>query len=174
MSLTSDPLTGISGVLARMDVLLDTLPPELDTQATFLDTYRRTTVAVGERVEQGRFEDPGWVDRWDVAFADLYVSALEAAVTGGEVARPWRLAFAAPRDLPPLRRLLLGINAHINYDLPQSLIAVIGPEDFAHPGVLARCRGDPSSTGCCSPSTGLARSGSFGRPARRSGTTPAS
>jgi hypothetical protein len=125
-----------------MDVLLDTLPPELDSQATFLDTYRRTTVAVGEQVEQGRFEDPGWVDRWDVAFADLYVSALEAAVTGGEVARPWRLAFAAPRDLPPLRRLLLGINAHINYDLPQSLIAVIGPEDFAHPGVLVRRQRD--------------------------------
>ena len=142
MSLTSDPLTGISGVLARMNVLLDTLPPELDSQATFLETYRRTTVAVGEQVEQGRFEDPGWVDRWDVAFADLYVSALEAAVTGGEVARPWRLAFAAPRDLPPLRRLLLGINAHINYDLPQSLIAVISPEEFDRAALLARRQRD--------------------------------
>ena len=93
-------LTGTPAVLARMDALLETMPPDLDTQRTFLATYRRTTVAVGEQVEQGRFEDPAWVDRWDVAFADLYVSALEARVSGREVPRPWRLAFAAPQDLP--------------------------------------------------------------------------
>jgi hypothetical protein len=137
-----DQLTGIPAVLARMDALLKAMPPDLDTQRTFLATYRRTTVAVGEQVEQGRFEDPGWVDRWDVAFADLYVSALEARVAGREVPRPWRLAFAAPQDLPPLRRLLLGINAHINYDLPQSLIAVIGPEEFDRPALLARRQRD--------------------------------
>ena len=109
----ADQLTGIPAVLARMDALLETMPPDLDTQRTFLATYRRTTVAVGEQVEQGRFEDPAWVGRWDVAFADLYVSALESRVAGREVPRPWRLVFAAPQDLPPLRRLLLGINAHI-------------------------------------------------------------
>ena len=134
MSLTSDPLTGISGVLARMDVLLDTLPPELDTQATFLDTYRRTTVAVGEQVEQGRFEDPGWVDRWDVAFADLYLDALDADAGRRRASpRPWRLAFERRRGLPPLRHVLLGINAHINYDLPQSLLAVIGRRGLRRP-----------------------------------------
>ena len=125
-----------------MDALLETMPPDLETQRTFLATYRRTTVAVGEQVEQGRFEDPAWVDRWDVAFADLYVSALEARVAAREVPRPWRLAFAAPQDLPPLRRLLLGINAHINYDLPQSLIAVISPEEFDRPALLARRQRD--------------------------------
>src|SRR6478752_4532994 len=85
-----DQLTGIPAVLARMDALLKAMPPDLDTQRTFLATYRRTTVAVGEQVEQGRFEDPAWVDRRDVAFADLYVSALEARVAGREVPRPWR------------------------------------------------------------------------------------
>jgi hypothetical protein len=125
-----------------MDALLATLPPDLETQRTFLATYRRTTIAVGEQVELGRFEDPAWVDRWDVAFADLYVSALEARVAGEPVSRPWRLAFGASADLPPLRRLLLGINAHINYDLPQSLIAVISPEDFDEPALLARRQRD--------------------------------
>src|SRR6186997_684704 len=108
MSMTADrvnvaQLTGIPAVLARMDALLETMPPDLDTQRTFLATYRRTTVAVGEQVEQGRFEDPAWVDRWDVTFADLYVSALEAHLSGGHVSRPWRQAFAAPADLPVLR-----------------------------------------------------------------------
>jgi hypothetical protein len=142
MSMTADRATGIPGVLARMDALLATMPPDLDTQRTFLATYRRTTIAVGEQVELGRFEDPPWVDRWDVAFADLYVSALEARVAGASVARPWRLAFGASADLPPLRLLLLGINAHINYDLPQALVAVISPEEFGQPALLARRQRD--------------------------------
>jgi hypothetical protein len=40
--------------------------------------------------------------------------------------------------LPPLAQVLLGINAHINYDLPQALLAVITDEDFEAPRVLAR------------------------------------
>jgi hypothetical protein len=142
VALPAEELTGIPGVLARMDALLDAIPADLATQRTFLATYRRTTIAVGEQVEQGRFEDPDWVNRWDVAFADLYVSALETRVAGREPSRPWRLAFAASADLPPLRVLLLGINAHINYDLPQSLIAVIGPEEFDRPALLARRQRD--------------------------------
>jgi hypothetical protein len=138
----ADELTGIPGVLGRMDALLAAMPSDLTTQRTFLSTYRRTTIAVGKQVEEGRFEDPGWVDRWDVAFADLYASALEAHLSGGHVSRPWRQAFAAPADLPLLRLLLLGINAHINYDLPQALLAVIGPEDFAKPALLARRQRD--------------------------------
>jgi hypothetical protein len=137
-----DQLTGIPGVLARMDALLEAMPSDLTTQRTFLSTYRRTTIAVGKQVEEGRFEDPAWVDRWDVAFADLYVSALEAHLSGGQVSRPWRLAFAAPRDLPVLRLLLLGINAHINFDLPQALLRVISPEDFANPALVARRQRD--------------------------------
>ena len=138
----ADELTGIPGVLGRMDALLAAMPSDLTTQRTFLSTYRRTTIAVGKQVEEGRFEDPGWVDRWDVAFADLYVSALEAHLSGGHVSRPWRQAFAARADLPLLRLLLLGINAHINYDLPQALLAVIAPEDFAKPALLARRQRD--------------------------------
>ena len=133
----ADQLTGIPGVLSRMDALLAAMPSDLTTQRTFLSTYRRTTIAVGKRVEEGRFEDPAWVDRWDVAFADLYVSALEAHLAGGPVSRPWRQAFAAPAELPVLRLLLLGINAHINYDLPQALLAVISPEDFAKPALCS-------------------------------------
>jgi hypothetical protein len=54
------------------------------------------------------------------------------------VPRPWRLAFDAPASLPALRHVLLGINAHINYDLPQALLAVISDDEFADPRVVAR------------------------------------
>ncbi len=75
-------------------------------------------------------------------FADLYLDAVEAHVSGERVPRPWRLAFAAPGALPPLRHLLLGMNAHINYDLPQALLAVISDADFTDPAVLDRRRRD--------------------------------
>lgn len=34
------------------------------------------------------------------------------------------------------------MNAHINYDLPQALLAVISPGDFADPAVIGRRRAD--------------------------------
>ena len=40
------------------------------------------------------------------------------------------------------RDVLLGINAHINYDLPQALLAVITDEEFADPVVVGRRRRD--------------------------------
>jgi hypothetical protein len=129
----------IAEVVAAMDVRLGQLPPERSAHRPFLETYRRTTLAVGTAIENAQFEDPEWVERWDVAFADLYLAALDLDLAGSpDVPRPWRLAFDAPASLPALRQVLLGINAHINYDLPQALLAVISDDEFADPVVVAR------------------------------------
>jgi hypothetical protein len=101
-------------------------------------TYRRTTAAVGEAAAGGLFEDRAWVERWDVVFAGLYLDALRAEIGGAtEPSRPWRLAFRIAPDTSSLRRLLLGINAHVNYDLPQSLLGSITDEEFSDPELLA-------------------------------------
>ena len=50
---------------------------------------------------------------------------------------PWRQSFSAA-DLPPLRHVLLGINAHINFDLPQALLALITDDEFDDPALIAR------------------------------------
>lgn len=136
------PGSAIAGVLAAMEDRLAALPPEREARRAFLETYRRTTLAIAAAIHQGQFEDPGWVEAWDVAFAGLYLDALDADLCGGPVPRPWRLAFAAPASLPPLRHVLLGINAHINYDLPQALLAVIPDKDFADDTILDSRRRD--------------------------------
>ena len=137
------PTRDIATVVAAMNVRLDRMPPERTAQRVFLDTYRRTTLAVGKAIADAQFEDPEWVERWDVAFADLYLAALELDLVGSdEVPRPWRLAFDAPASLPALRHVLLGINAHINYDLPQALLAVISDADFGDPIVMGRRQRD--------------------------------
>src|SRR5450631_2216675 len=133
----------IADVVAAMGQRLDRLPARISHQCVFLSTYQRTTQAVGEAIARASFEDPGWVERWDVSFAELYLAALDTECDGGgKVPRPWQLAFAASPDLPPLRHVLLGINAHINYDLPQALLAVISNDDFADPALMHRRRRD--------------------------------
>lgn len=128
----------IADVVARMRQRLDVLPDELAQRRFFLSTYLRTTQAVGRAIERARFEDPGWVEAWDVTFAELYLQAHD----GKSVARPWRLAFDAPESLPPLAHVLLGINAHVNYDLPQALLAVISDDDFEDRHLMDRRRRD--------------------------------
>jgi hypothetical protein len=133
----------IDAVAARLGEQLDDLPVALEHHRPFLAAYRRITLAVGDAVGRGEFADPDWVGRWDVAFAELYLEALTAEQAPDRTpSRPWRLAFAASPDLPPLRRILLGINAHINYDLPQALLAVIGDEEFRDHSLLERRRAD--------------------------------
>jgi hypothetical protein len=132
----------VEAVVRTMRDRLDALPADQAYLREFLGTYQRTTLAVGKAVDGGEFEDAGWVERWDVAFAELYVAALDAHLSGGTPARPWRLAFDAPPDLPALRHVLLGINAHVNYDLPQALLAVISDDDFADAGLMSSRRRD--------------------------------
>ncbi len=134
----------VAEVAARLRQRLDALPPVAGHRAPFLSAYLRTTEAVGSAVRDGLFDDPAWVQRWDVAFAELYFNAHDADLAGDQaaVARPWRLAFAAPAELPALRHVLLGINAHVNYDLPQAMLAVISAQDFTDPGLIARRRRD--------------------------------
>ncbi len=133
-------MTAIESLLIRMDELLEPLVSSGDGRRHFLETYRRTTRAVAEELDAGGFVDPAWVERWDVAFADLYLDALEAFDAGRQPAEPWRVAFASARNtkLPPLRHVLLGMNAHINCDLPLALLAVVDDEEFANPEIVAR------------------------------------
>ena len=133
---------GVAAVLEQMQERLDSLPADRPGWRPFLATYRRTTAAVGKAIVGAQFEDPEWVERWDVAFAQLYLDAYDAALAGQRVPRPWRLSFDAPSELPPVRRVLLGINAHINYDLPQALLEVINASDFDDPVLMARRRRD--------------------------------
>jgi hypothetical protein len=128
-------------LVARMTALLADLSG--DPARFFLGTYLRTTEAVRGALDDGRFEDTAWVVAWDVDFAGCYLDALEASRRDPASApAPWRKAFGAPASLPPEAHVLLGMNAHINFDLPQSLVRVIPDAEFADPVALAARRRD--------------------------------
>jgi hypothetical protein len=129
----------IEALLEQMRSDLAALTEAGDTRRFFHATYLRTTQAVSDEIARGGFADADWVSRWDLAFAELYVVALDASRRGEPVSGPWRVAFdtaAQQPGLPPLRHVLFGLNAHINYDLPQALLAVISSAEFDDPAVV--------------------------------------
>jgi hypothetical protein len=136
---------GIDEVVERMTILAEELRQDSDGRLAFHNTYLRTTEAVAQALRDGFFADPEWVDRWDVAFARFYLDALDADRRGAPVPEPWAVAFraaAAQPDLPAVRHVLLGMNAHINFDLPQALLAVISDVEFGDPQLRARREAD--------------------------------
>jgi hypothetical protein len=132
----------LAEVVEQLQARLDALPPGPHPQRAFLGTYARMTTAIGEALAAGVFEDPGWVRRWDVAFVGHFLAAHDADVAGGRPPAPWRLAFAADPGLPPLVHLLLDLNAHVNFDLPQAVLAVVADDEFEHPVLMASRRRD--------------------------------
>jgi uncharacterized membrane protein YgcG len=135
----------IDALIGRMEALLGPLEAAGDPRRYFHATYLRTTRAVRDALTAGLFSDPDWVERWDVAFASWYLDALRADSAGEPVPGPWAVAFRTGREqpaAPALRHVLLGMNAHINYDLPQALLAVISGPEFADPVLLRQRRAD--------------------------------
>jgi len=135
----------IDDLLDRMREDLTRLEKRGDARRFFHATYLRTTEAIGQEIARGGFADADWMTRWDLAFAVLYVEALEADERGGAVSGPWREAFGAALsrpELPPLRHVLFGLNAHINYDLPRALLEVITSAGFDDPALVARRQAD--------------------------------
>lgn len=127
----------VRAVAVALQERQEALPPDAAHRSTFVGVYARVTEAVADAVAGGTFEDPGWVSAWDEVFAGLFLTAHDADLAGLPVPRPWRLAFSADRTMHPLGHLLLGMNAHINFDLPQAVLAVVDADDFADPAVLA-------------------------------------
>ncbi len=111
---------------ATLDEVIDALGEVVDDAyrredrlGLFAALYRRTTVAVGEALKQDRFDDPVRMERLDVVFAWRYFDAYRAHRHGDAPSGPWRYAFARAAEDGHLllQHLLLGVNAHIAFDL---------------------------------------------------------
>jgi Family of unknown function (DUF5995) len=107
---------------------IDTELPTKDGVAWFNKLYLRVTERVNQWHQRGAFQCPGFLERLDVVFADLYFRAYDAVEAGDAEAAPeaWEPLFAG-RDrssVAPIQFALAGMNAHINYDLPLGLVNV--------------------------------------------------
>lgn len=102
-----------------------------DRRYIFLRCYSMMTANMLEALQQDRFHHRYWVENLLHLFADYYYLALEAyEYDPASAPRVWQDAHekCAQPDLNVLQYLLLGINAHINYDLVLTLYEVLNPE----------------------------------------------
>lgn len=91
----------------------------------FNQLYFQVTQAVQSRIVSGGFNDPQWLAGLDVQFARLYFKALASSLSGQPTPGCWQVLFNS-RGETPITRIqfaLAGVNAHINHDLPQAIVA---------------------------------------------------
>jgi hypothetical protein len=111
--------------------LADAFEAQRDKRVIFLRCYAMMTANMQAALAAGEFHDPEWVRPWLDHFADFYFNALEAYTQRPETApRVWRLTHELAQ-IPMtnvIEALLLGVNAHINADLPLALHDALAPE----------------------------------------------
>ena len=83
-----------------------------------------------EALEDGRFQDSKWVENLLRHFAEYYFDALDCYECSKETAPIWCNVHDITRDrsLHEIQYLLIGVNAHINYDLVFAIYDVLKEE----------------------------------------------
>lgn len=133
LALVEEPYSDVGEVNRRLQELLSAFESRDDRRAVFLSIYSQMTYAVSRRIRQNGFEDPDWMADYLVKFAYLYREAVRDYEHGdlSSLADPWQLAFEAAEDNDSLvvQDAMLGVNAHINYDLALAVEEVgVGPD----------------------------------------------
>jgi hypothetical protein len=94
-----------------------------DASGYFPALYSRVTARIGASIDEGAFADRPAIDRFATRFASHYVVAAADHPRGP---RCWQACWNVASDprLLIVQHLLLGINAHVNYDLPRAVVEV--------------------------------------------------
>jgi hypothetical protein len=120
-----------SQALARMKLLADRWRSESDPRAVFLQCYSMMTENMLTALDEGRFYDASWVTNLLTHFAEYYFEALEAFEDPDrDTTTVWNIAHstALAGQSFSVQNLLLGVNAHINYDLVLAVADLLRPE----------------------------------------------
>ncbi|WP_437625014.1 DUF5995 family protein [Sorangium sp. So ce1151] len=117
----------VAEALVALETVAARLREKNDPRAVFPDVYAVITRRVKEAVVDGtddRFLEPAWISRLAGIFCEYYLKALEASLDGRSTGvEAWDVAFQcnSARGTAAAVHALLGINAHINYDLALGL-----------------------------------------------------
>lgn len=124
MTPKTDCMNTTDHLIARMNRQADLWEKAQDQRFIFLRCYGLMTRNMHRNIQEGRFQDEPWVEKLLLRFAEYYFDALEKYEQNGPTTPAvWRQVHEASRKrkLHVLQHLLLGINAHINYDLALAL-----------------------------------------------------
>ncbi len=112
------PAKSIDEVLSELDLIIDSTVVENNHLGIFAYVYRRTTAQIKQAIIEKQFEDNERMERLDVAFANLYLTAYQKYTDNLICSESWKIAFDAKNEkISILQHIILGMNAHINLDL---------------------------------------------------------
>ncbi len=112
------PSKTIDEVLNSLDLIIAKSVKENDIRGVFAYLYRRTTFEIKKEIEKGAFEDNRRMEEFDVIFANLYLDAFRGYLENQPICESWKISFeAGNKNVTIFQHLLMGMNAHINYDL---------------------------------------------------------
>lgn len=108
----------MSNLIEQMWTQVETWEKEQDDRAIFLTCYSMMTDNMLKTVSAGGFEDGAWVASLTHCFADYYFDALKL-YEADQKPPVWTFTFetACRKRAHVMQNLLLGVNAHICYDL---------------------------------------------------------
>jgi Family of unknown function (DUF5995) len=114
----------IADVLQTLQAI-ETACDDVDGLKWFNWLYLQVTQAVETRVAAGGFTDSTWLAQLDVQFASLYFSALKSSLSGQAAPSCWQVLFSSRNqgNIARIQFALAGINAHINHDLAEAIVA---------------------------------------------------
>jgi hypothetical protein len=99
-----------------------------DHHAVFALLYLRTTEGIRDAVVDGFFDEPHLLAHQGYVFGRYYLDPFRAWEQGRDerVPEAWRIAFEAgeAKQVSVVGNMMLGINAHVNRDLPFVLAAI--------------------------------------------------
>jgi hypothetical protein len=134
--------TSAPEALAALDAVTRALIARGDRRAAFPDIYAIITRRVAESValgEAGLFWEPRWISRLAGRFCERYVATLRWSMAGdSQDTGAWSIAYACCKlgDMRPMHHVVLGLSAHINFDLALGIADTV--REFGGAGDEAR------------------------------------
>ena len=128
----TEPAKTIDEVIAHIDEVIEVSRRRRSRLGYFAALYRHVAVKFKATAESGGFKRPDLIDKLDVRFLNRYLEAIRQFQSGGTPSKSWLAAFIAldnPR-VTTMQHLLLGMNAHINFDLGIAVANAVTKEEL--------------------------------------------
>ena len=109
----------IEEVIRGLDTIIERAKEENSRIVYFAALYRQVTLKIEQGISEGQFDDNVRMNEFTARFANRYFSTIDAYRKGNKLSKAWEIALEATEQTESIlvQHLLLGINAHVNFDL---------------------------------------------------------
>ncbi|BDD07085.1 DUF5995 family protein [Aureibacter tunicatorum] len=122
------PSSILDETVDQLTSIIDLCIEEESPLGYFPALYRQVTLNVRKAVQNREFEDNERMEKMVHGFANMYIEAFHQFKRGEKPSLPWKIALESGtvNRIPALMHLILGMNAHINYDLAIASVNTAG------------------------------------------------